>query len=55
MSINLLICKKKRNKKTNTFIFMLTYVQILFKGPSGEIGRLLSNKLSKVKLKPEIS
>ena len=34
---------------------MLTCVQIHFKGPSREIDRLLSNKISKVKLKPEIS
>ena len=34
---------------------MLTCVQIHFKGPSREIGRLLSNMISNVKLKPEIS
>ena len=34
---------------------MLTCVQIHFKGPSREIDRLLSNKISNVKLKPEIS
>ena len=34
---------------------MLTCVQIHFKGPSREIGRLLSNMISNVKLKLEIS
>ena len=34
---------------------MLTCVQIQFKGQSGEIGRLLSNMISNVKLKFEIS
>ena len=34
---------------------MLTCVQIQFKGPLGEIGRLLSNMISNVKLKFEIS
>ena len=34
---------------------MLTCVQIHFKGPSREIGRLLSNVISNVKLKLEIS
>ena len=34
---------------------MLTYVQIQFKGPSREIGKLLSNMITNVKLKLEIS
>ena len=34
---------------------MLTCVQIHFKGPAREIGRLLSNMISNVKLKLEIS
>ena len=34
---------------------MLTCVQIHFKGASKEIGRLLSNMISNVKLKLEIS
>ena len=34
---------------------MLTYVQIHFKGPSRQIGRLLSNIISNVKLKLEIN
>ena len=34
---------------------MLTCVQIHFKGPSRKIGRLLSNMISNVKLKLEIT
>ena len=34
---------------------MLTYVQIQFKGPSTEIGKLLSSMITNVKLKLEIS
>ena len=39
----------------NTFTFILTRVQIEFKGLSRKIGRLLSKKLSNVSLKFEIS
>ena len=35
--------------------FVLTCVQIQFKGPLREVGRLLSNRLSNMKLKLEIS
>ena len=35
----------------NTFTFMLTCVQIQFKGPSGAIGRLLNNRLNNMELK----
>ena len=34
---------------------MLTYVQTQFKDPSRKIGRLLSKRLSNMKLKLEIS
>ena len=34
--------------------FMLTCLQIQFKGPLREVGRLLSNRLSNMKLKLEI-
>ena len=36
------------------FTFMLTRVQLQFKDPSREIGRLLNNRLSNVRLKLEI-
>ena len=39
----------------NAFTFMLTCVQIQFKGPSREIGELLSNRLKKMSNKLEIS
>ena len=35
--------------------FMLTCLQIQFKGPLREVGRLLSNRLSNMELKLEIS
>ena len=37
------------------FYFVLMCVQIQFKGPLREVGRLLSNRLSNMKLKLEIS
>ena len=39
----------------NTFTFMLTCVQIQFKGPSRKISRLLSTRLSNVRLEFELS
>ena len=39
----------------NTLTFMLTCVKIQSQDPSREIGRLLSNCLSKMRLKLEIS
>ena len=41
--------------KYNTFTFMITYVQIQFKGPSREIGGLLSDRLSNMSLELEVS
>ena len=39
----------------NTFTFMLTCVQIQFKCPLREIGKLLSNRLNTMTFKLEIS
>ena len=44
---NIILCKY--------VYFMLTCLQIQFKGPLREVGRLLSNRLSNMKLKLEIS
>ena len=43
---NIILCKY--------VYFMLTCLQIQFKGPLREVGRLLSNRLSNMKLKLEI-